>query len=203
MAGANLVGNSCEFRLWAPQAGSVTLHLTGAQGTRELPMQREDGGHFAVKAPARAGDRYFYVVDQNKPVPDPISRLLPEGVHGPTEIVDPEAFAWTDERWRGCPLRDYVIYELHIGAFTPEGTFDGAIAKLPYLKKLGISVIEIMPVAAFPGARNWGYDGVSPYAVQASYGGPDGLKRLVNAAHKIGLGVMLDVVYNHLGNEGN
>jgi maltooligosyltrehalose trehalohydrolase len=162
------------------------------------------GDHvFALQAFARPGDRYFYIVDQNKPIPDPVSRLLPEGVHGPTEIVDPETFAWSDEGWRGLPLRDYVIYELHIGTFTAEGTFDAAIGKLPYLKKLGITVIEIMPVAAFPGARNWGYDGVSPYAVQASYGGPEGLKRLVNAAHEVGLGVMLDVVYNHLGNEGN
>lgn len=162
------------------------------------------GDHvFVLQAFARPGDRYFYIVDQNKPIPDPVSRLLPEGVHGPTEIVDPEKFAWSDEGWRGLPLRDYVIYELHIGTFTAEGTFDAAIGKLPYLKKLGITVIEMMPVAAFPGARNWGYDGVSPYAVQASYGGPEGLKRLVNAAHEVGLGVMLDVVYNHLGNEGN
>jgi maltooligosyltrehalose trehalohydrolase len=203
MLGANLVGEHCEFRVWAPAARSVTLRLINAQGTRDLPMQREEDGHFALQASASAGDRYFYIVDGNKPVPDPVSRLLPEGVHGPTQIVDPEAFTWIDERWRGCPLRDYVIYELHIGTFTSEGTFDAAIAKLPYLKKLGITVIEIMPVAAFPGTRNWGYDGVSPYAVQASYGGPDGLKRLVNAAHELGLAVMLDVVYNHLGNEGN
>jgi maltooligosyltrehalose trehalohydrolase len=201
--GANIGGNACQFRVWAPAASSVTLRLMDAQGTRDFLMRREDGGHFALQAPARAGDRYFYIVDQDKPVPDPVSRLLPEGVHGPTAIVDPDSFHWTDERWRGCPLRDYVIYELHIGTFTPEGTFDAAIAKLPYLKQLGISVVEIMPVAAFPGQRNWGYDGVSAYAVQASYGGPDGLKRLVNAAHEIGLGVMLDVVYNHLGNEGN
>ncbi len=203
MLGANLTHDRCEFRLWAPAAKSVTLRLSTAGGTRDWPMQPEEDGHFAVEAPARAGDRYFYLVDDNKPVPDPVSRLLPEGVHGPTEIIDPESFSWSDARWRGLPLRDYVIYELHIGAFTPEGTFDAAIAKLPYLKKLGITVIEIMPVAAFPGMRNWGYDGVSPYAVQASYGGPNGLKRLVNAAHEIGLGVMLDVVYNHLGNEGN
>jgi maltooligosyltrehalose trehalohydrolase len=166
-------------------------------------MQYGGDNFFELKTFARAGDRYFYIVDQNKPVPDPVSRLLPEGVHGPTEIVDPEKFAWTDSGWLGLPLRDYVVYELHVGTFTPEGTFDAAIAKLPYLKSLGITVIEIMPVAAFPGTRNWGYDGVSPYSVQASYGGPDGLKRLVNAAHEIGLGVMLDVVYNHLGNEGN
>jgi maltooligosyltrehalose trehalohydrolase len=203
MLSANLTSNGCEFRLWAPAAKSVRLRLSTAGGTRDWPMQPEEAGHFVVQAPARAGDRYFYIVDDNKPVPDPVSRLLPEGVHGPTEIVDPESFSWSDARWRGLPLRDYVIYELHIGTFTPEGTFDAAIAKLPYLKNLGVTVIEIMPVAAFPGMRNWGYDGVSPYAVQASYGGLDGLKRLVNAAHEIGLGVMLDVVYNHLGNEGN
>jgi maltooligosyltrehalose trehalohydrolase len=203
MLGANPTADTCEFRVWAPSAQSITLRLTNAQGARDLPMQRDQGGCFALQTSARAGDRYFYIVDQNQPVPDPVSRLLPEGVHGPTEIVDPEAFAWTDARWRGCPLRDYVIYELHVGTFTAEGTFDAAMAKLPYLKKLGITVIELMPVAAFPGTRNWGYDGVSPYAVQASYGGPDALKRLVNAAHEIGLGVMLDVVYNHLGNEGN
>jgi maltooligosyltrehalose trehalohydrolase len=166
-------------------------------------MQFAGDHHFTLQAFAAAGDRYFYIVDQNKPVPDPVSRLLPEGVHGPTEIVDAERFAWTDANWRGLPLRDYVIYELHIGTFTPEGTFDAAIGKLPYLKNLGVTVVEIMPVAAFPGARNWGYDGTSPYAVQASYGGPDGLKRLVNAAHRIGLAVLMDVVYNHLGNEGN
>lgn len=166
-------------------------------------MQYAGDRHFTLQAFARPGDRYFYIVDQNKPVPDPVSRLLPEGVHGPTEIVDPDKFVWSDAGWRGLPLRDYVLYELHIGTFTPEGTFDAAIARLPYLKNLGVTVIEIMPVAAFPGTRNWGYDGASPYAVQASYGGPDGLKRLVNAAHQIGIGVALDVVYNHLGNEGN
>lgn len=203
MSGANLAGDSCDFRVWAPAAHSVTLRLTNEHGTRDWPMAYLDDGYYALQAFARAGDRYSYIVDQNKPVPDPVSRLLPEGVHGQTEIVDPESFTWTDNDWRGLQLRDYVIYELHIGTFTAEGTFDAAIAKLLYLKKLGITMIEIMPVAAFPGTRNWGYDGVSPYAVQASYGGPDGLKRLVNAAHEIGLGVILDVVYNHLGNEGN
>lgn len=203
MSGANLSGDSCDFRVWAPSAQSVTLRLTNEHSTQDWPMAYLDDGYYALQAFARAGDRYSYIVDQNKPVPDPVSRLLPEGVHGRTEIVGPENFIWTDQSWRGLPLRDYVIYELHIGTFTAEGTFDAAIAKLPYLKKLGITVIEIMPVAAFPGSRNWGYDGVSPYAVQASYGGPEGLKRLVNAAHEIGLGVVLDVVYNHLGNEGN
>jgi maltooligosyltrehalose trehalohydrolase len=201
--GATLAGDNCDFRVWAPAAKTVTLRLINNQGTHDWPMQFAGDGYFELQAFARAGDKYFYMVDGNKPVPDPVSRLLPEGVHGPTEIVDAEKFAWTDNAWRGLALRDYVIYELHIGAFTPEGTFDAAIAKLPYLKALGITVIEIMPVAAFPGTHNWGYDGVSPYAVQSSYGGPDALKRLVNAAHELGLGVILDVVYNHLGNEGN
>ena len=166
-------------------------------------MDREADGYFVQHAAANPGDKYFYIVDDNKPVPDPVSRLLPEGVHGPTEIVDPTRFSWTDEAWRGLPLKDYVIYELHIGTFTPQGTLDAAIEKLPYLKKLGITVVELMPLAAFPGTRNWGYDGVSPYAVQASYGGPDALRRLVDAAHALDLAVILDVVYNHLGNEGN
>jgi maltooligosyltrehalose trehalohydrolase len=203
LLGANIVGDSCDFRVWAPAAQSVTLRLTHEHGTRDWPMQYLDNGHFALQAFARAGDRYFYIVDQHKPVPDPVSRLLSQGVHGPTEIVDPQSFAWTDAGWRGLARSHYVIYELHVGTFTPEGTFDAVIARLPYLKTLGITVVEIMPVAAFPGARNWGYDGVSPYAVQAGYGGADGLKRLVNAAHQAGLGVILDVVYNHLGNEGN
>ncbi|HKD81430.1 MAG TPA: malto-oligosyltrehalose trehalohydrolase [Candidatus Angelobacter sp.] len=203
MPGANLKGNLCQFRVWAPAAQGVTLRLSNEQGTRDWPMQSTDDGHFVLQTQAHAGDRYFYVVDQHKPVPDPVSRLLPEGVHGRTEIGDPEDFEWTDIGWSGLPLEDYVIYELHIGTFTAQGTFAAAIAKLPYLKKLGVSVIEIMPVAAFPGTRNWGYDGVSPYAVQASYGGPAALKRLINAAHEIGLAVILDVVYNHLGNEGN
>ncbi len=198
--GATLRDGEAEFRVWAPAARRITLRLVGRG---DFPMRGDEDGSFALTLAARAGDRYFYRVGEHSPVPDPVSRLLPEGVHGPTEIVDQDAFSWTDQSWYGLDLRDYLIYELHVGTFTPEGTFDAAIARLPYLKELGISVIEIMPVAAFPGARNWGYDGVSPYAVQATYGGPDGLKRLVDAAHRTGLGVMLDVVYNHLGNEGN
>ena len=200
MYGATLEGGTAEFRVWAPHARQVTLRLMGG---RDLPMQRAADGVFSVQAPARAGHRYFYILDDQKPLPDPVSRLLPEGVHGPTAIIDPNAFAWSDQAWRGLDLRDYIIYELHVGTFSPEGTFDGVVQRLDYLKSLGISVIELMPVAAFPGTRNWGYDGVSMYAVQASYGGPEGLKRLVDAAHRAGLAVMLDVVYNHLGNEGN
>ncbi|HEV2962519.1 MAG TPA: malto-oligosyltrehalose trehalohydrolase [Candidatus Angelobacter sp.] len=199
----NTKKDECGFRVWAPHASRVKLQLINSQGTREYEMERRDGGHFVLHAYARAGDRYFYMVDNNKPVPDPVSRLLPKGVHGPTEIVDPDSFVWNDSTWRGLRLTDYILYELHIGTFTPQGTFDGVISKLCYLKELGVTAIELMPVTAFPGTRNWGYDGVSPYSVQASYGGPQGLKRLVDAAHALGLAVILDVVYNHLGNEGN
>jgi maltooligosyltrehalose trehalohydrolase len=198
--GARIAGPDVEFRVWAPAAQRVLLRMDDG---RTYPMERSADGDFATLAAARAGDRYFYQVDAHPPVPDPVSRLLPKGVHGPTQVVDPEAFRWTDLGWRGLDLRDYIIYELHVGTFTPAGTFDGVIERLGYLKQLGISVIELMPVAAFPGRRNWGYDGVSLYAVQESYGGPEGIKRLVDAAHAHGLAVIQDVVYNHLGNEGN
>ncbi len=200
MYGATLQNGTADFRVWAPNARQVKLRLDGGS---DLAMQRFADGTFSAQAPAQAGDRYFYLLDDHKPLPDPVSRLLPEGVHGPTAIVDPNAFEWSDEGWRGLDLRDYIIYELQVGTFSPEGTLDGVVQRLDYLKSLGISVIELMPVAAFPGRRNWGYDGVSMYAVQESYGGPEGLKRLVDAAHRAGLAVMLDVVYNHLGNEGN
>jgi maltooligosyltrehalose trehalohydrolase len=150
-----------------------------------------------------AGARYFYLFDDGRALPDPVSRFQPEGVHGPSEVVDPGKFDWTDADWRGIPLEDHLFYELHVGTFTPEGTFDGAIERLGDLKALGITAIELMPVAQFPGSRNWGYDGVDLYAVQNSYGGPEGLRRLVDAAHRTGLAVVLDVVYNHLGHEGN
>ncbi len=176
--------------------------MRAGSGTEDIPMQR-DGEDFIATVTAAAGDRYAYVFPDGSAIPDPVSRFLPEGIQGPTEIVEPNAYQWTDSAWRGRELRDYVIYELHIGTFTPEGTFDSAAAKLDYLKQLGITAIEIMPVAACPGTRNWGYDGVSPYAVQNNYGGPEGLRRFVDAAHRAGLAVMLDVVYNHLGPEGN
>ena len=162
-----------------------------------------DADTFVLEIDARPGDRYSYIVNGGTPLPDPISRHLPEGVHGPTEIVDPAEFDWSDGTWKGIEFAEYVIYELHVGTFTREGTFDAAIAKLPYLKELGITVVELMPVNAFPGNQNWGYDGVGLYAVQASYGGPEALRRFVDAAHREGLAVIQDVVYNHLGNEGN
>ena len=164
---------------------------------------RREGEDFVATVEARVGDRYSYIVDGSQPVPDPVSRFLPQGVHGPTEIVDPTLYAWSDEGWRGLPLEDYCIYELHVGTFTPQGTLDAAAGKLEYLKDLGVTVVEVMPVAAAPGTRNWGYDGVSPYAVQANYGGPAALRRFVDSAHELGLAVILDVVYNHLGPEGN
>ena len=198
--GANVEGERTHFYIWAPKAQSVVARVLGRG---DFPLERDERGVFTGTFDARAGDRYSYILDSGKSLPDPVSRFLPEGVHGPTEIVDPTRFNWTDHTWRGLDIRDYIIYELHVGTFTPQGTFEGVIEKLPYLKSLGITAIELMPVAAFPGTRNWGYDGVSPYAVQASYGGPDGLRRLVDAAHRAGLAVLLDVVYNHFGPEGN
>jgi maltooligosyltrehalose trehalohydrolase len=198
--GANFRGDRTEFRVWAPKVQTVVVQVIGRG---EFPLLRDEHGVFSGSQPVGAGDCYYYVLDGGGPRPDPVSRLLPHGVHGPTEIVDPEAFAWTDHTWRGLDFRDYILYELHVGTFTPEGTFDAAIAKLPHLKSLGISAIELMPVAASPGTHNWGYDGVSIYAVQANYGGPEGLRRFVDAAHRAGIAVVLDVVYNHFGPEGN
>jgi maltooligosyltrehalose trehalohydrolase len=146
---------------------------------------------------------YSFVVEDGRSVPDPVSRLQPNGVHGSSRVVDPRAFRWTDDGWTGIALEDLVIYELHVGTFTPDGTFDAIIPRLEELRSLGITAIELMPVAQFPGERNWGYDGVALYAVQHSYGGPEGLRRLVNAAHSAGIAVILDVVYNHVGPEGN
>ena len=203
--GATVRGAEAEFRVWAPSAALVTLRLMRrGEAPRDIGMTRETDGTFFTVADAQPGDRYSYIADGSQPVPDPVSRFLPDGVHGPTELVDPAAFEWHDQDWRGLRLRDYLIYELHVGTFTAEGTFEAIVARLDYLKNgLGVTAIEIMPVAQFPGERNWGYDGVSLYAVQNSYGGPRGLKKLVDAAHACGLAVVLDVVYNHLGNEGN
>jgi len=170
---------------------------------RVIPLETEGNGYYsATTDTAEPGDRYFYRLDEEKERPDPASRFQPEGVHGPSQIVD-SRFSWEDVTWSGTPLRDYVIYEVHVGTFTPEGTFESIIPHLDELKNLGITAIELMPVAQFPGSRNWGYDGVYPFAVQNSYGGPEGLKCLVNACHGKGLAVVLDVVYNHLGPEGN
>jgi maltooligosyltrehalose trehalohydrolase len=166
-------------------------------------MARDPDGYYRLTVPDVApGTRYRYLLSGNKSRPDPASRFQPEGVHGPSEVVDP-SFPWTDQAWINSPLAEYVFYELHAGAFSAEGTLAAIIPRLPYLKDLGVTAIELMPVAQFPGSRNWGYDGVFPFAVQNSYGGPQALKQFANAAHGEGLAVVLDVVYNHLGPEGN
>jgi maltooligosyltrehalose trehalohydrolase len=162
------------------------------------------GGYFRAEvADLKPGALYSYVLPDGQERPDPASHHQPLGVHGPSALVDHDAYPWSAEGWVSPPVDEYILYELHVGTFTPEGTFDAAIKRIPHLKNLGITAVELMPVGAFPGARNWGYDGVSPYAVQESYGGPDGLKRLVDALHSAGLAAVLDVVYNHLGPEGN
>jgi malto-oligosyltrehalose trehalohydrolase len=191
----------CRFRLWAPAHERVALEL---EDTREpIPMGRLEGGWFeSVTDRARPGTRYRYVLADGLRVPDPASRFQPEDVHGPSEVIDPTAYEWSDGEWRGRPWEQAVVYELHIGAFTPEGTFRGAIGKLDHLVELGVTALEIMPVSDFPGRRNWGYDGVLPYAPDGSYGRPEDLKALVDAAHRHRLMVLLDVVYNHFGPEG-
>jgi maltooligosyltrehalose trehalohydrolase len=200
-------GNKAEFRVWAPNLTNLSVRImSGNPGEhpRTIPMQQSSDSEFAVTVPqVGAGADYFYVLDGERERPDPVSRWQPAGVHGPSRIVYPASFSWSDQGWRGIPLQDFIIYELHTGAFTHEGTFESAIPRLPYLRDLGITAIEIMPVAEVPGTRNWGYDGASLYAPQSSYGGPTGLKRLVDACHQHGLAVVLDVVYNHLGPEGN
>lgn len=201
--GANVSKDgSCSFLVWAPRVTDVTLQIESPRPC-QVQMTAIDKGYFhctAFATPPHA--RYFYLLDGKKKRPDPASRYQPDGVHGPSQVCS-DSFEWTDSNWAGLPLTEVVFYELHVGAFTPEGTFDAIIARLPSLKSLGVTMIELMPVAQFPGERNWGYDGVYPYAVQNSYGGPDALKRLINASHDLGIGVALDVVYNHLGPEGN
>ena len=204
--GANpIAGGGVHFAVWAPKAKRLRVVIEGGTRPGEYELDPAgDGVWETVVGDAGPGTRYRYRLDEEEtPVPDPCSRFQPEGVHGPSEVVDPAAHEWRDEGWSGPAMPDYIIYELHIGTFTDEGTFDAAIAKLDALKELGVSAIEIMPVAEFPGARNWGYDGVALYAPHSAYGGPEGLKRLVDAAHAAGLAVLLDVVYNHVGPEGN
>jgi maltooligosyltrehalose trehalohydrolase len=192
----------CRFRVWAPGAQSVEVHLLAPREHFVPLARRRRGYHEAVVDGIEAGTLYRYCLDGALERPDPASRFQPEDVHGPSQVVD-SYFDWDDGTWCGLPLREYILYELHVGTFTPERTFEAVIPHLPALKALGITAIELMPIAQFPGDRNWGYDGVYPFAVQRSYGGPDGLKRLVQACHRYGLAVVLDVVYNHLGPEGN
>ena len=202
--GAELVaGERTRFRLWAPSARSVELVVTAPAAPRALRMTAAADGWHELTLEARSGTRYRYRIDGKLEVPDPASRHNPEDVQGPSEVIDPHAFEWTDEAWRGLPWSEAVIYELHVGAFSPDGTFAGAERRLDYLAEVGVTAIELMPLADFPGKRNWGYDGVLQFAPDSTYGRPEDLKRLICAAHARGLMVLLDVVYNHFGPEGN
>jgi maltooligosyltrehalose trehalohydrolase len=201
--GANVTYQGVRFRVWAPNVSSISLRVVG-ESNGILMTPEKDGYYTAFVTHVGVGTRYFYLLNGNQPRPDPASRFQPEGVHGPSEVVDPTQFKWEDHDWKGIPLEEMIIYEIHTGTFTPEGTFEAIIPVLDYLRnELGITAIELMPVAQFPGERNWGYDGTYLYAPQNSYGGPKELKKLINACHQKGLAVILDVVYNHLGPEGN
>jgi maltooligosyltrehalose trehalohydrolase len=204
LGAAVVAGAGVRFRVWAPAARRVEVMLERPRAPRRIALAPEpDGYHAVLVEDAGAGDRYRYLVDGNGPFPDPCSRFQPDGPHGPSAVVDPAAFAWTDGDWPGLGPDGLVIYELHVGTFTAAGTFDAVIPELERLRELGVTAIELMPVAEFPGRRNWGYDGVDLCAPSHVYGGPAGLRRLVDAAHRAGLGVILDVVYNHLGPDGN
>jgi maltooligosyltrehalose trehalohydrolase len=199
--GASVRGSAVSFAVWAPRCRSLDLVIDG----RPARAMREEGdGLFATEVEHPGpGTRYQYRLDGERYRPDPVSRWQPDGVHGPSAVVDPAAFEWTDQGFAGHALADLVFYELHVGTFTTAGTFEAVIPHLDRLVDLGITAIELMPIAEFPGSRNWGYDGVHLYAPQSTYGGPRGLRRLVDAAHRRGLSVVLDVIYNHLGPEGN
>lgn len=201
--GAHWLGaEGTRFRVWAPGASRLDLVLEPVGGA-PIPMPAAGAGWFELTlAAAGPGTHYRFLVNGEGPFPDPASRFQPLGVHGPSEVVDPHAFRWTDEGWTGVPLERLVLYELHVGSFTPEGTFQAVAARLSALAELGVTAIELMPLADFPGQRNWGYDGVAPFAPARCYGRPDDLRALVNEAHRLGLAVHLDVVYNHLGPDG-
>ncbi len=196
-------GGRWTFCVWAPLRERVSLKVV-SEKEREVVLHRDRWGYWRGDLEVSESPiQYLFVLDGSEERPDPASHFQPHGVHGPSEAVDHAAFGWTDAHWRGMPLKSFVIYELHTGTFTPEGTFEAIIPRLDELKELGVTAVELMPVCAFPGARNWGYDGVYPYSVHEAYGGPTGLKTLVDACHARGLAVVLDVVYNHLGPEGN
>ncbi|MDA1095828.1 MAG: alpha-amylase family glycosyl hydrolase, partial [Chloroflexi bacterium] len=197
-------GGRWRFLVWAPNAKeSVTLLLDGP-GSGSISMDTVDRGYWLKEVSALdPTSTYRFRIDDGQPRPDPASHHQPSGVHGPSQLVDTSRFSWGDSGWHNHPLERYITYELHVGTFTPEGTFDAAIQHLDYLVDLGITAVELMPVSQFPIARNWGYDGVLPFAVQDTYGGPAGLQRLVDACHRKNVAVILDVVYNHFGPEGN
>jgi maltooligosyltrehalose trehalohydrolase len=190
-----------RFRLWAPGQTEVTLRLLDRD--RSQPMQRLEDGWFACETQAGAGDRYLYRLQDGMEVPDPASRGQLGDVHGPSRVIDPQAYSWEHVGWRGRPWHETVLYELHVGTFTPEGTYEAARDRLGHLRELGVTAVELMPLADCPGAHNWGYDGVLLYAPERSYGTPEDLKKLIDEAHRQGLMMFLDVVYNHFGPEGN
>ena len=202
--GATYLGSGrCHFLVWAPTAERVELQIVSS-GDRCVPLERAGlGYHKAVVDNVEPGILYGFRLNGQKERPDPASRYQPGGVHGPSELVDFSTFPWNDGHWSGLKLEDYVLYELHVGTFSVEGTFNAVVPRLDELRLFGITALELMPVAQFPGNRNWGYDGVYPFAVQSSYGGPEGLMRLVDACHQRDMAVVMDVVYNHLGPEGN
>ena len=196
-------GAGTRFRVWAPEAQGVELVIESGVAPEATPMERGADGHFELtRADVVPGTRYRYRVDGRGPFPDPASRFQPVGVHGPSEVIDPRDFEWTDTEWHGLPRERLVLYELHVGTFTAEGTFQSAMRRLPWLVELGVTAVLLMPVSDFPGTRNWGYDGVAPFAPARCYGSPNDLRAFVNAAHRAGLAVHLDVVYNHLGPDG-
>jgi maltooligosyltrehalose trehalohydrolase len=200
--GAELADHGVSFRVWAPSRKTVAVVLEN--GTNR-PLSREPTGHFSGLVPeAEVGARYRFRLDNDEtPYPDPASRFQPDGPHGPSQVIDPNSYAWHDRSWLGTKLQGQIIYEMHVGTFTPEGTWAAAIDKLPNLREIGITLIEMMPVNEFPGRFGWGYDGVDLFAPTARYGSPDDLRAFVDAAHRIGIGVILDVVYNHFGPDGN
>lgn len=200
--GVEVQPGGIHARVWAPSVTSVDLVLL--RGDRRIPLTREPDGHFsAFVSEAGDGDRYWFALDGERPRPDPCSRCQPEGPHGPSAVVDPDRFAWSDEGWPGVRREGNILYEMHVGTFTPDGTWRAATEELPRLAELGITVIEMMPVAEFAGRFGWGYDGVDLYAPTHLYGEPDDLRAFVDRAHALGIGVILDVVYNHLGPDGN
>jgi maltooligosyltrehalose trehalohydrolase len=203
--GAWITPDGTRFRVWSPTAKSIDLIVEPSPVTPAsvLALQPADDGYFTGTFQGLpAGTRYRFSIDDRQAFPDPASRHQPEGVHGPSQVVDPSKFLWTDADWTGLNMEDLILYELHVGTFTPQGTFNGVREKLNALKDLGVTAIELMPVADFPGNRNWGYDGVDLFAPARCYGTPDELRHLVNAAHALNIGIFLDVVYNHLGPDG-
>src|SRR5947209_4399304 len=196
-----LPGGGVHFRVWAPRRREVEVALEGGPAVR---LSAEGGGYFSGRsAEAGAGALYRYRLDGEGPFPDPASRFQPQGPHGPSQVIDPGTFRWTDGDWKGVGRDGQVLYELHVGTFTREGTWEAAARELPALAELGVTVVEMMPVAEFPGRFGWGYDGVDLFAPTRLYGTPDDLRRFIDRAHAAGLGVLLDVVYNHFGPDGN